>query len=391
MKRSKIAIIGAGCCGLFLANLLSKENVDVFMFEKNNKLGKKILASGNGKCNFTNLGSFCDKYNNKFANEIINDFNVDETLKVFTDMGLLYKKDVQDRCYPLSECSMSVLDCLKMNISNVHILMENEIKNIVKTTKGYILEGDETKSVFDYVICCSGSSASNLGSLKAYNFLRSLDIKMNECKASLAPVKVREKVKELKGLRIKCLAKLISEEGSLVYEENGEVLFKEDALSGIAVFNMSSFINRKNQNYKIMLDLSSGMSDETLKMYFLSKKNNPENIFKGYLNDKLGEYILRKNNIQFINDANLNRIINDIKGLSFDVVGVYPLVDGQVCSGGVLIEEVTTNLELKKYENVYVGGELLDVDGVSGGYNMQFAWSCAGVIAKNIRNKINNN
>ena len=386
MDKRRIAVIGAG---LFVANLLSKENVEIFMFEKNNKLGKKILASGNGKCNFTNLGSFSNKYNNQFANQIISKFSVDETLKVFSSMGLLYKKDIQDRCYPLSESAISVLDCLRINMNNVHVLMEKEIKNIVKVDKGYILEGDETKSVFDYVVCCSGSAASNLGSLKAYSFLKNFNLKINQCKASLAPVRVKEKIKELKGLRVKCLVKLICEDGTIVYEENGEVLFKDDALSGIAIFNISSFINRKNQKYKIVLDLSAGMSDEVLKEYFMSKKNNPDYIFKGYLNDKLGEYILRKNNIQFINDVNLNKIICDIKELSFEVADIYPLVEGQVCSGGVSIEEVSPNLELKKYENVYIGGELLDIDGMSGGFNMQFAWSCAGVIAENIKNKIN--
>ena len=388
MKKSKVAIIGAGCSGLLLANLLANEPVDVFVFEKNNKLGKKILASGNGKCNFTNSNSFENKYNNQFANQIINRFSVNKTLEVFASMGLLYKSDTQGRCYPLSESAVSVLDCLKLNLNKTHILVEKEIMDIIKMDEGYLVKGNEINEVFDYVVCCSGSAASNLGSLKAYQYLKTLDLKINKLKSSLTPVKVKENVKQLKGLRVKCLAKLVSDDGGIVYEENGEVLFKEDSLSGIAIFNISSFINREKQNYKIKLDLSAGMNDEELLTYFQNKKKNVNAIFKGYLNDKLGEYILNKNNIRFIDDTSLGKIIEDIKNLTFEVTGVYPLEDGQVCAGGISLDEVNSNLELIRYKNVYVAGELLDVDGVSGGYNMQFAWSCAGVIAEDIKSKI---
>ena len=97
---------------------------------------------------------------------------------------------------------------------------------------------------------------------------------------------------------------------------------------------------------------------------------------------------MNKNNIRFIDDTSLGKIIEDIKNLTFEVTGVYPLEDGQVCAGGISLDEVNSNLELIRYKNVYVAGELLDVDGVSGGYNMQFAWSCAGVIAEDIKSKI---
>lgn len=383
MSKAKIAIVGGGCSGLLLANLLSNSNVEIFLFEKNNKLGKKILASGNGKCNFTNVGSFDNKYNNSFANLIVNKFGVEDTLKEFRKMGLIYKSDDQGRCYPVSECASSVLDCLKAKLNNVHILLDCEVKTIISNNNGYFVEYNKCSEYFDYVICCSGSIASNLGSNKAYSYLSELGVKMEELRAALVPIIVREKISGLRGVRVKCLLKLINKENEVVYEENGEVLFREDSLSGIATFNASSFLNRNKSEYRIVLDLSSGMENNELHEYINKKKNNNSSIFKGFLNDKLAEYILSIQKYKTVED-----LVDSVCNLTFHVEGVYPLQDGQVCSGGVALSEVNENLELKKHSNVYIAGELLDIDGVSGGYNMQFAWSSAGVIAKDIKNKL---
>lgn len=390
MKKKRIAIIGGGCSGLFLANLLDNELVEIFLIEKNNKLGKKILASGNGKCNFSNVGDLKDKYNNNFAHTIIDKFSVDKTLNEFSKMGLVYKADDMGRCYPVSECSSSVLDCLKKGLEKVRILLDSEVKNISCIGKEYVVTIGNEEMFFDYVVCCSGSLASNLGSSKAYSYLNNMGLKMVEISPSLVPVLVKEKIASLKGVRVKCLVKLIDQFSNVVYSEFGEVMFKENALSGIAVFNISSYINRKEGNYKISLDLSAGMSEKELVAYLENKGDNVNSLFKGFLNDKIGEYIISKYNFKDgnISKENLNLLVKDISDLSFNVKGLYPFIDGQVCSGGVSISNVNQFLELKQYPNIYIAGELLDVDGICGGYNMQFAWSCAGVIADDINRKI---
>lgn len=387
MKKKKIAIIGGGCSGLFVANLLKDSEVDVYLFEKNNKLGKKILASGNGKCNFSNINELSNKYNNDFANLIIGKFGFNNTINVFENLGLIYKYDDQGRCYPVSECASSVLDCLKRGLKSTNIFLDNTVKKIVKERERYRIITSENEYLFDYVVCCSGSAASNLGSLKAYEYLSSLDIKINKLSPSLAPVKVKEDVRLLKGSRVKCLLKLINENQEIIYEELGEVMFKDDSLSGIAVFNASSYINRKKGKYKIVLDLSNGISKEFLCSYIVDKKEYYPNVFKGFLNDKLSEYIMKIFDKEY-NEKNVGNIVERLCKLEFDVTSIYPLEDSQVCSGGVDLGEVNQNLELKKYPNVYAGGELLDIDGVCGGYNMQFAWSSAGVIANDLKNKI---
>lgn len=387
MKKVKIAIVGGGSVGLFISNLLLEhDECDVSIFEKNNKLGKKILASGNGKCNFTNVGDYKDKYNNEFANYIVNKFNVKKTLEVFSNNGLIYKKDSQNRCYPVSESSNSVLDVLKQGLKKANIYLDSEVRNIYKKENSYLIEFNDKKEKFDYVVCCSGSAASNLGSNKAYDYLEKLNIKMEKIKGSLAPVIVKENIGSLKGVRIKCLIKLF-DGNDCIYLEDGEVMFKDDALSGIAIFNASNYINRKKGNYKIVLDLSYGMNREEIIKYF-KNKDNVNLLFKGYLNDKLADYIIKTNNIsnKYLNE--LDNLYNNIKSLTFNVIGVYDVYESQVCSGGVCLDEVNERLELKKLPNMYVGGELLDIDGMCGGYNLQFAWSSAGVIANDILNKI---
>lgn len=389
MRKVKIGIIGGGASGLFVSALLNKSDADIYLYEKNNKLGKKILASGNGKCNFSNVGDYTNKYNNCFANEVIDIYSVEDTLKEFENMGLVYKSDEQGRCYPVSECSSSVLDCLKCSISNVHIMLDSVIDNVEVLKDKILVTCNGNNNTFDYLVCCSGNGASNLGSEKAYSYLNNLNIVFKKSKGSLVPLIVKENVKDLAGVRVKCIAKLLDEDDKVIYEENGEVIFKDNGISGISIFNISSIINRNKGKYTVALDISNGMDYLSLINYFKNKKK--DNLFKGFLNDKIGEYILKICNISDkdkLNDNNYKVISNAIRNLKFNIEGLYPLKDGQVASGGVSLEEINENLSLKKYPHIYIAGELLDIDGMCGGYNLQFAWSSAGVIAQDIKKKI---
>lgn len=383
----KVAVIGGGASGLFAAGILNENGVNVTIFEKNNKLGKKILASGNGKCNFSNVSDLNDKYNSVFANNVIKQFGVEDTLKEFSKMGLIYKKDSQGRCYPVSETASSVLDCLKGKLSGVNIRLETTVEKIEVENDKVVIFSEGNKEVFDYIICSSGSSASNLGSEVAYSYLNNISVELINNKASLTPIIVRENVKELSGVRVKCLIKLLNDNNKLIYEEDGEILFKDNGLSGIAIFNASSYINRdKNKKYVISLDLSNGIEDEKLEKYFAKKKK--ENVFKGFLNDKIGAYLMKYIDVYKMDSLAAKKIVKMIKDWKFSVVDLYPLKDAQVCSGGVSVDEINENLSLKKIPSIYVCGELLDIDGVCGGYNLQFAWSSGAVVAKDIINKI---
>ena len=182
---------------------------------------------------------------------------------------------------------------------------------------------------------------------------------------------------------------MVNENNCVLYSEYGEVIFKDNGLSGIAVFNATSIINRNKGKYKIVLDISNNINDNKLRNYF--KNKNVKDLFKGFLNDKLGQYIKEKCNVDKydrLNDSDINVIIKSLKNLEFTVIGLYPVKDSQVCSGGVSLSELNYDLSLKKHPQIFIAGELMDVDGMCGGYNLQFAWSSAGVIANSIKERL---
>ena len=357
-----VAIIGGGACGLLLANLLNND-YSVTILEKNNKLGKKILASGNGKCNFTNVGSYENKYNNEMAYKIVSCFDNEKTREYFSSLGLAYRVDEEGRAYPLSESSNTFLSVLKKGLKGVRILLDSKVVRLESNEESVDVYYNDMVESFDYVVCCSGSSASNLGSEHAYNYLKDYEVEFSEMNSSLTPVMIRENLSCLNGVRVKCLVKLLKDNKD-IYQEKGEVLFKEDSLSGIVMYNISSMINRdKNANYKVALDLVNDACNEFDK-----------NDLLGVVHPKVYDY--------------LNSLGNyDIKNLEFEVVGLSDKENAQVISGGVSIGEINEDLSLKKDNKIYLGGEVLDCDGMCGGYNLQFAFSCAFKINDSIRKK----
>lgn len=357
-----VAIIGGGACGLLLANLLNND-YSVTLIEKNNKLGKKILASGNGKCNFTNVESYENKYNNDFAYNVVKSFDNVYTREYFSSLGLAYRIDDEGRAYPLSESSNTFLNVLKKGLKGVRILLDSKVVRLESNENGVDVYYNDVVESFDYVVCCSGSSASNLGSEYAYNYLKNYGVEFSETNSSLTPVIVKENLSLLNGVRVKCLVKLFKNDEE-VYSEKGEVLFKEDSLSGIVIYNISSMINRdKGANYKIVLDL----------VYDVFNEFDEDNLL-GVVHPKVYDYL---NSINF----------HDVRNLVFEVVKLAEKENAQVISGGVSLEEIYDDLSLKKDSNIYLGGEVLDCDGMCGGYNLQFAFSCAFKINEAIRKK----
>lgn len=357
-----VAIIGAGACGLLLANLLS-EDYEVTLIEKNSKLGKKLLASGNGKCNFTNIKDYQDKYNNDFAYKIVESFDNELLRNYISSLGLAYRVDEEGRAYPLSESSVTFLDVLKKGLKKVRILLDSKVTRLVSNDVDVDVFYNNRVESFDYVVCCSGSNASNLGSDYAYLYLKDYGLKISELTPSLTPVCIKEKINDLNGVRVKCEVDLYKNE-EFLYKEKGEVLFKEDSLSGIVIYNISSIINRdKNAKYKISLNLLSDSYNDFV------------------TDDLLG--VVHPKMIQYLK----NNDLKDVRNVYFNVTGLSSKENAQVIAGGVSINEVNDDLSLKKDNKIYVGGEVLDCDGMCGGYNLQFAFSCAFMINESIRKK----
>ena len=371
MKR--IALIGGGATNLLLAALLSNHNVKVDIIEIRNRVGKKILETGNGKCNFSNAFITKFDYNNEnFVEHIINN-NIQE---LFTSLGLLSYSDNEGRCYPFSDASNSVLDLLRskyIDNPNFNELINSEAKQIIKKGPKYIVTVNDQKIEYDYIVLAIGSKVNN-NSFKSLN----LNLKTSKYYPSLCPIST--KITGLKGVRVKCLVKLKNNDKE-IYQERGEVIFKDNALSGISIFNASFFINKYDiKNPIISLDLFPSLSIDELKSFLYTKINqSSSNFFIGITNKMLGQYISNLLNIKGnILKKDIELIAETLKNLTFNVDG---LVDApQVAKGGICTSEINSNLELINYPNIYIGGEMIDIDGKCGGYNLHFAFSCASKI-----------
>lgn len=360
----KIAIIGGGACGLLLANLLEKQNISYELFEKS-LIGRKLLASGNGKANLGNLVVKEDCYNASLGFSLVQEYQ--EKLFLFwQECGLYTKTDEEGRIYPYSESSLSVLQILQKK--KLHILENYPITSITKLNSKYYL--NEVRGPFDKVVLAMGSIASFLPKKQKdfYAPLASLKINMTPLQPSLVGFKLQGNFKRLFGLRVKCKASLLQEE-KVIHQELGEVIFKNDGISGICIMNLSSYYARltSKKNCRISLDLYPNQTIELTDMQDLL----------GLFHPKLVEYFKE------FSKEEIQRFIHDF---SFPILGVYDFEFAQVVSGGVSLEEVDEHLRLKKDPNIFIGGELLDVDGVCGGYNLMFAFCSALKIGEELCN-----
>lgn len=360
----KIAIVGGGVCGLTLANILEKHHIPYELFEKS-LIGRKLLASGNGKANIGNVSITLDKYNHPFGYKIVNKYH-QSLLDFFKEIGLYTKIDEEGRIYPYSESSLSVLNCLMKR--PLHILENYPIESISKMNQKYYL--NDVRGPFDYVILTTGSYASFIPKKQEgfYHYLSNLNLKMTPLFPSLVGFKLECNFQRLNGVRLKCKASLVQNQ-VCIYQESGEVILKKDGISGICILNLSSYYAhlKDKTNCEIILDL---LPDQEIKL------TSKEDLI-GLVHPKLVDYF---------SAFSLEEIQRMLHHFAFPVLGVYDYEFAQVVSGGISLEEIQDNLSLCKDPHIFVGGELLDIDGVCGGYNLMFAFCCALKIGEELCN-----
>ncbi|MEG1739147.1 MAG: aminoacetone oxidase family FAD-binding enzyme [Bacilli bacterium] len=360
-KFRKIAIIGAGASGIVAAIKLKEKNPSfmVVLIDKNNKIGKKIYATGNGKCNIGNVRVNENSYNVNSINSFINEKKVKSYIEELKTLGI-YVKEKDGLLYPINECAASVVDVLseKINKLGVKCKLNTTVINYEPSNYGYILKyGDNTTEEFDEVIISTGGAASSLygNSLAIFEMLKKHGYHITPLFPGLCPVKTTLINKELNGVREKALITLFSE-GKSVYSEEGEVLFKEDGLSGISIFNISSIIARNpNKKYEITLNFLYNIDDKKIMDY--TTVINPN--------------LLRFIYLKYGKNVDLNKIL---KSFTVEYQKNYDFVNSQVCVGGVDIADINISSYSSKIEDrVYLIGEVLNVDGLCGGYNLMFA------------------
>lgn len=396
----KVGIIGGGACGLMCAASLSKNRgIQVDIIEKESRVGKKILQTGNGRCNFTNMYVTGAHYNKPlFVGKILSKYTPSLIRDEFFSLGLVNYQDSEGRCYPLSDSATSVLDVLRNACKNNNVLekVDHEVNEIIKDNKGYKVKcfynkNEEVSYRYDYLVFCTG------GSLFELDFINKLGIKYSKLKQSLCAIKAN--VTGLNGIRRDVKASLYVDD-VCVKIDKGEVLFKDGALSGIVMFNLSSHLARLDKFRKCFIELDllplqnaklyDDMWDKRLK---LLKQSKIELLLIGLFPKSLALYVLKQINIKpdkIVKDLSkkeVESLKNICKHLKINVKESYASSNYQVVSGGISLTEIKDNLELANLNNIYVGGELLDIDGECGGYNLHFAFSSGLKIANEIINQ----
>lgn len=382
-----IAILGGGASALICACFACKNN-KVTIIEKNEKLGKKILATGNGRCNLTNLNTESQYYNQNI-DKFLQKFSVEKTLEFFNSIGLSVYVDEQERIYPVSNSAVSVLDVLKNYLShkkNVEFVMGKEFIDLQAFDNQYKVNfADNTSELYDKVVVALGNYAD-------LSIFEDIGIKSKPFKPSLCALKANID-KSLAGVRVSDVV-LSCHTKDVNFEEFGEILFRQDGLSGIVTFNLSAHLARKNiQTTNIKIDLFPNLPTDKLKLKLLERRENlkdykANDFLTGFLHNSLNKILLKKSqiptdiNVKNISEKQINELIKNIKEFIVKIEGF--LDNNQVCTGGVLLDELTTNLESKTYKNLYFIGEIIDVDGVCGGYNLQWAWTSGNIVGENI-------
>ncbi len=411
-----VIIIGGGAAGIFCALSVienSKEAVNVTILERLERIGKKILATGNGKCNFTNKNLVPKKYNNpKFVTPTLSTYGYKEIIKYLESIGLLSKEISEGRMYPYTESATTVLEVLRMHLDRlgVNIKTSYEVNKIVQRNGKYLVYNKNQKNYFlecDYLVfACGGASAPTLGSNgSGYSLLKPFKIKVTDIYPGLVGIKSEiTTLKALNGLRFKCNVSVIEKRTKkCVWTQYGEVQFKGDGISGIVVMEASTFIARHQGNYIINLDLMPEASlDDTVKMLNkrkdLFERSEVTMLLTGMLPKMLGSVIIKKASIDvnsYIKDltkTNINKLAGLIKAFPLEVKGDYGFDRSQVTVGGVALSEVNSEtLEIKKMNNAYICGEMLDVDGECGGYNLQWAFASGYLVGKKVAESIKDN
>lgn len=399
---NRIVVVGGGAAGMMAAIVARRKGADVTLLERNDRVGKKLLATGNGRCNYTNLNIHIHNYhglNNKFAIHALNELNVDKTIEFFEELGITPADEDNGKVYPLSFQSSSMLDVLRYELDYLGVnLITNAFVDDIKKKKNFTIKIKDGR-IFesDKVILATGGMAMPVSGSdgNGYSIVKRLGHSVTDVFPGLVQLKLEGSIfKQVNGVKFVGTAGIYHKD-KLIIQDQGDILFTDYGISGPPILQISrKAIEMINKDIDIELRISiihtktAGELNEYLISRFeiMHDKTIEEGLI-GLINKKLILPVLKtinidkSINIKELSASHIEKISRLLTSWSFKIMGSKGWGQAQVTAGGVNTDEVNEcTMESKIVEGLYIVGELLDIDGDCGGFNLQWAWS-SGYVA----------
>lgn len=392
MTKPRVIIIGGGAAGLSAAIASARMGAAVTLLEAKPRVGTKILATGNGRCNLSNHEISPAAYNvAEFVSPILSEFTSEKIVSFFENLGLLTYADEEGRIYPISNNASSVLDVLRLECAalGVEIICDFKVEKVSQQphTQGFTVLSDIGKQVNgDSVVVTIGGGEA---------LLADLGHKTVKCEPVLVPIRTdTEPIRGLSGIRVRCSASIFndsflqdgSEDSKPVATEKGEILFRDYGVSGIMVFDLSRYLN---QGHILSIDFLPDNTLEELIAKLTARRDafssrTAETFLVGMFHTRMSAALLRAAHINsktLVPDIPCDKLARTIKNFTLTITGAGDSKQAQVTRGGVSTDEFSSKtLESQRVAGLFAAGEVLDVDGRCGGYNLHWAWS-SGIVA----------
>ena len=388
-----VCVIGGGASGMAAALAAAEnQNVQVYLLERQSRLGRKLQATGNGRCNLSNMGANGNSYHGEdpsFALPALEGFNPQQTLSWFRRLGLFTVTEDSGKVYPYSEQANSVVDILRFALEkeNITVCTDFEVKKITKTQDGFsVSDGEKTIECQKLIVACGGIAGSKLGgTMSGYKLLGKLGHKSTRLRPALVQLKTDwAGIAGLKGVRANCHAQILHN-GVLHRESTGEIQFTDYGISGPVIFEVSRDACIAPGQWSCVLDLMPQCTeDDLLEELHRRKARNLElsELLTGILHNRLGRLLVKTAGIrqnggaEILSEEDLREVCRVIKSFELPLTEPMGMENAQVTAGGILTEQFDPHtMESKLVPGLYACGEVLDIDGDCGGYNLQWAWS----------------
>jgi hypothetical protein len=411
----KVIVIGGGAAGMMAAIAAARNGAGVVLLEKNEKLGKKLFITGKGRCNFTNAADTEDLFNSivtnkKFMYSSLNGFSNYDCMSFFDELGLKFKIERGNRAFPESDHSSDVIWCLQRELKrqNVDVRLNTEVKDIIVEDGSAcgVVTAAETLKADVIIVATGGNSYQSTGSTgDGYRFARKTGHEVTDILPALVPFNVGEQWEaDLQGLSLKNVSITVLDGDKQLYTDFGEMLFTHFGVSGPVILSASSFVAKqlKKKNLRLVIDLKPALSFEQLDERVLRDFDEEKNkAFKNSLDKLLPKKLIPiavmlsgidgNKKVNEITRQERQSLVKLLKEFELTLTGLRGFNEAIITQGGVNVKQINpTTMESKLVKNLYFVGEVLDVDAVTGGFNLQIAWSTGFAAGSHIETKKEN-